>query len=66
MSEQQQKQRSSSRSEDAQETELAESTEQSEREPIDTDIDDILGEIDNVLENNAQEFVNAYIQKGGE
>ena len=30
------------------------------------DVDAILDEIDEVLEENAQEFVSNYIQKGGE
>lgn len=30
------------------------------------DVDDILDEIDDVLEENAQEFVDAFVQKGGE
>jgi prokaryotic ubiquitin-like protein Pup len=30
------------------------------------DVDDLLAEIDSVLEENAEEFVNAYVQKGGE
>jgi prokaryotic ubiquitin-like protein Pup len=33
---------------------------------LDEDIDAILGEIDEVLEENAQEFVAGYIQKGGQ
>jgi ubiquitin-like protein Pup len=33
---------------------------------IDDDVDSILEDIDGVLEENAQEFVEAYIQKGGE
>ncbi len=32
----------------------------------DTDIDDILDEIDEVLESNAEEFVKSFVQKGGE
>ncbi|ART21299.1 ubiquitin-like protein Pup [Corynebacterium striatum] len=28
--------------------------------------DDLLDEIDGLLENNAEEFVRAYVQKGGE
>lgn len=28
--------------------------------------DDLLDEIDGLLEDNAEEFVNAYVQKGGE
>ena len=30
------------------------------------DIDDLLDEIDDVLEENAEEFVRSYVQKGGE
>jgi ubiquitin-like protein Pup len=29
-------------------------------------MDDILDEIDDVLETNAEDFVKSYIQKGGE
>lgn len=31
-----------------------------------SDLDDLLDEIDAVLEENAEEFVRSYIQKGGE
>ncbi len=30
------------------------------------DLDDLLDEIDGVLEDNAEEFVRNYVQKGGE
>lgn len=30
------------------------------------ELDDLLDEIDDVLESNAEEFVKSYIQKGGE
>lgn len=30
------------------------------------DIDDMLDEIDEVLETNAEDFVRSYVQKGGE
>lgn len=30
------------------------------------DLDDLLDEIDTVLEENAEEFVRNYVQKGGE
>ena len=33
---------------------------------LDDATDDILDEIDNVLEENAEEFVKSYIQKGGQ
>ena len=35
-------------------------------ERIKADLDDLLDEIDEVLEDNAEEFVKSYIQKGGE
>jgi prokaryotic ubiquitin-like protein Pup len=35
-------------------------------EDITDRIDDILDEIDTVLEENAEEFVKNYVQKGGE
>ena len=31
-----------------------------------SDYDDVLAEIDAVLEPNAEDFVNAYVQKGGQ
>ena len=30
------------------------------------DLDDLLDEIDEVLEENAEEFVRSYVQKGGQ
>ena len=33
---------------------------------IKSDLDDLLDEIDDVLEENAEEFVRNYVQKGGE
>lgn len=35
-------------------------------EDLANDVKDILDEIDEVLEENAEEFVKAYIQKGGQ
>lgn len=37
-----------------------------ERKALAQEIDDILDDIDEVLEQNAQEFLNNYVQKGGE
>ncbi|MGI8517352.1 MAG: ubiquitin-like protein Pup [Acidimicrobiia bacterium] len=34
--------------------------------PADQKLDELLDEIDQVLEENAEEFVRNYIQKGGE
>jgi ubiquitin-like protein Pup len=33
---------------------------------IKAELDDLLDEIDDVLETNAEEFVKSYIQKGGQ
>jgi prokaryotic ubiquitin-like protein Pup len=35
-------------------------------EAIKQDLDELLDEIDGVLEENAEEFVKSYVQKGGE
>ncbi len=35
-------------------------------ERIKADLDDLLDEIDEVLEDNAEEFIRGYVQKGGE
>ena len=37
-----------------------------DKEALKAEMDDILDEIDLVLEENAQEFVEAYVQRGGE
>jgi ubiquitin-like protein Pup len=39
---------------------------QERREKLNEDVDAILDEIDDVLEENAEEFVRSYIQKGGQ
>ena len=36
------------------------------KEGLKADLDDVLDEIDGVLEENAEEFVKGYVQKGGE
>jgi prokaryotic ubiquitin-like protein Pup len=35
-------------------------------EELKAELDDLLDEIDEVLEDNAEEFVRSYVQKGGE
>ena len=37
-----------------------------QREKIKAELDDLLDEIDEVLETNAEDFVKSYIQKGGQ
>src|ERR1700733_6803482 len=39
---------------------------QERREKLTEETDDLLDEIDDVLEENAEEFVPAYVQKGGQ
>lgn len=36
------------------------------REQLDSDVDAVLGEIDDVLEENAEDFVRQFVQKGGQ
>ena len=55
------------RSEDSETAEAAEEVTGDEQGEALTDrIDDILDEIDTVLEENAEEFVKNYVQKGGQ
>ena len=35
-------------------------------EKLKAELDDLLDEIDEVLEDNAEEFVKSYVQKGGQ
>lgn len=35
-------------------------------EKISEEVDDLLDEIDSVLEENAEEFIRGYVQKGGQ
>ena len=35
-------------------------------EALKSELDDLLDEIDEVLEENAEDFVKSYVQKGGE
>lgn len=39
---------------------------QERREQLDDDTDTMLDEIDDVLEERAEDFVRAYVQKGGQ
>jgi ubiquitin-like protein Pup len=49
------------------EEEVAEAPATSETgDKLKADIDDLLDEIDDVLETNAEDFVRSYVQKGGE
>ena len=55
------------RAEEAEDTEARSTEEVKERhEKLTDDVDAILDEIDEVLEENAEEFVRSYVQKGGQ
>jgi prokaryotic ubiquitin-like protein Pup len=55
------------RAEETEEVETGSAEEAKERhEKLTDDVDAILDEIDEVLEENAEEFVRSYVQKGGE
>jgi ubiquitin-like protein Pup len=66
MAEREQKRRTAQTRDDVvvEEDESAASTERGER--LKAEIDDLLDEIDEVLEDNAEEFVRNYVQKGGQ
>jgi prokaryotic ubiquitin-like protein Pup len=69
MAEQEQKRKSpsSDRTTSEPEADVAEAPATSERgEKIKAELDDLLDEIDEVLEDNAEEFVRNYVQKGGQ
>jgi len=64
MAEQQRKQRTApSRTEEVVE-EAPATTERGDK--LKAELDDLLDEIDEVLESNAEEFVKGYVQKGGQ
>jgi ubiquitin-like protein Pup len=55
------------RTEEVEQTQTAPSDDVQERqEKLSDDVDAILDEIDEVLEENAEEFVRSYVQKGGQ
>ena len=68
MAEQEQKKKGSGTRSTETETEVEEAAPaSSERgDKIKADLDDLLDEIDEVLEDNAEEFVRNYVQKGGQ
>ena len=64
MPEQQRRQRPAPQERVEETEELPASSERGEK--LKEDIDDLLDEIDSVLEDNAEEFVRSYVQKGGQ
>ncbi|MEU2349617.1 ubiquitin-like protein Pup [Modestobacter sp. NPDC049651] len=60
-------QRATRSREETEEVEASVDTEASERtKEVTEDVDSLLDEIDGVLEENAEEFVKSYVQKGGQ
>ena len=65
MAQEQKQPRKNSETEEA--VQAAPETDVAERkEALDSDVDDLLDEIDDVLETNAEDFVKSFIQKGGQ
>lgn len=64
MAEQQRKQRPAPKERVHEDATVAATSERAEK--LKSDLDDLLDEIDEVLEENAEDFVKAYVQKGGE
>jgi prokaryotic ubiquitin-like protein Pup len=59
--------KASRRSDEVDAVETEDGTDVQERhEKLSEDVDAILDEIDEVLEENAEEFVRGYVQKGGQ
>ena len=65
MAQEQKQPRKSSQEETATE-EVVETDVAERKEALDSEVDDILDEIDDVLESNAEDFVKSFIQKGGQ
>jgi ubiquitin-like protein Pup len=64
MAEQQRKQRAAPTSTEEVVEEAPATTERGDK--LKAELDDLLDEIDEVLETNAEEFVKSYVQKGGQ
>jgi prokaryotic ubiquitin-like protein Pup len=60
-------QRGTKRTDETDEVEAEGASDLKERhEKLSEDVDSLLDEIDDVLEENAEEFVKGYVQKGGQ
>ena len=65
MAESEQSQRKTRRTEDSETEELA-TADSAHKAELDSEVDSLLDEIDDVLEVNAEEFVRSFVQKGGQ
>lgn len=59
-------QRKNSRHEDEVDEPVPTESDTQAKEALDEDVDAILDEIDGVLEENAEDFVKSFVQKGGQ
>jgi ubiquitin-like protein Pup len=66
MPERKREQKPAPKERDAEMAEVAAPAETEKAEKLKGDIDDLLDEIDSVLEDNAEDFVRNYVQKGGQ
>ena len=66
MAESEQSQRKTRRSEDDQEVADVAPADAAHKAELDSEVDSLLDEIDDVLEVNAEEFVRSFVQKGGQ
>jgi ubiquitin-like protein Pup len=66
MPESEQTHRRTRRSDDEETVEDLPAADSAHKAELDSDVDSILDEIDDVLEVNAEEFVRSFVQKGGE
>jgi ubiquitin-like protein Pup len=64
MAEREQKKKQAPAKSDEVVEEVPQKSEQGEK--IKAELDDLLDEIDEVLESNAEDFVKSYVQKGGQ
>jgi prokaryotic ubiquitin-like protein Pup len=64
MAEREQKKKTTTTREDEVIEEVPSTSESGEK--LKAELDDLLDEIDEVLESNAEDFVRAYVQKGGQ
>jgi prokaryotic ubiquitin-like protein Pup len=65
MAESEQSQRKSRRADDREVEELT-PADTAHKAELDSEVDSLLDEIDDVLEVNAEEFVRSFVQKGGQ
>ena len=66
MPQEQEQKKTQKRSGGGKDDEAGQVTSASKGEKLKEEMGDILDEIDSVLEENAEEFVKSYVQKGGE